>query len=472
MNGYTNDPDIDVLISILDPLGTVVVGPFEAAPGSGQPERDPVLASHSNGRFIVAYGTVDASFTGTNAARFDALGNRLGPSFLVNGTTSTDEGGAQIAIDASGQILITWSSYQDPNFGNSVYFRRYAFPQSLVIAAGPGSANPPTTEITQPDGLDPAASFSPYATNGYGANVGAGDIDGDGMWEAFTGPGPSPVFGPQARAFRADGTSVAKVNFYAYGTLKYGVRPAGGDIDDGDGIHEILTAPGEGAVFGPHIRAWNFDGGPLTPISRVSFFAYQTLRWGARVAGGDVDGDGMAEILTAPGPGLVFGPHIRAFNHDGGPTSSMGKINLMAFSSGQYGATVGAGDIESDGLGSYGDGYQEILVGRGPDPINSATFRIYDFDAASLTLKWEETGPYTTMYGVMVAGGDVDAGDIEEMVTAPGADPTAMADIIVWEWEPGVGTGYEGISILGPDQFTAFGGATAYGANVAVGTFE
>ena len=447
-------------------------GPFQVNTADGIDEYFQTVSTDGEDHFMVSYHSLDGQARGVLARRFDAAGLPLTPEFVVNGTQAGSQFNQDIAANDDGQFIVTWYSDQDPNFGTSSYFRRYAFPQSLVIAAGPGSANLPTTEVIQPDGLDPAASFSPYATNGYGANVGAGDIDGDGIFETFTGPGPSPVFGSQARAFRADGTSVAKVNFYAYGTLKYGVRPAGGDIDDGDGIHEILTAPGEGAVFGPHIRAWNFDGGPLTSISRVNFFAYQTLRWGARVAGGDVDGDGMAEILTAPGPGAIFGPHIRAFNHDGGPTSSMGKINLMAFSSGQYGATVGAADIESDGLGSYGDGYQEILVGRGPDPSNSATFRIYDFDAASLTLKWEETGPYTSMYGVMVAGGDVDAGDIEEMVTAPGADPTATADIIVWEWEPGVGTGYEGISILGPDQFTAFGGATGYGANVAVGTFE
>ncbi|MFN7974893.1 MAG: hypothetical protein U0166_21505 [Acidobacteriota bacterium] len=48
---------------------------------------------------------------------------------------------------------------------------------------------------------------------------------------------------------------------------------------------------------------------------RVNLFACQTIAWGARVALGDVaDGDGSAEIVTAPGPGPMFGPTIKGFH--------------------------------------------------------------------------------------------------------------------------------------------------------------
>jgi hypothetical protein len=325
-------------------------------------------------------------------------------------------------------------------------------------------------DLSQPDGLGSATSFSAYGTGGFGANVGTGDIDDDGLSEALTGPGPAPSFGPHVRAFRADATPLANVSYYGYGTLRYGVRPAGGEVD-GDAYDEILTAPGAGAVFGPHVRGWNFDGSAVSPITGINLFAYQTLKWGARAAGGNLDGDAFQEILTAPGPGQVFGPHIRAFNHDGGATTAIAKVNFYAFASGNHGATVSAADVESDGFGAYGDGYQEILVGRGPEPGALADFALFDYDGSTLASKAQRTA-FSTLYGTTVAGGDVDAGDIEEVVTAHGADPAATARVLIWEWEPGIDAGYEGLSQLGTGDFEVFGGQTTHGANVAVGTFE
>jgi hypothetical protein len=370
----------------------------------------------------------------------------------------------------SGDFVPVWWSWQDTNGTTSSFMRRYFFPVSVILAPGRGSQNPPTVQTTQPDGLDGNPAFTPYGASGYGANVGAGDINDDGIDEALTGPGPSPRYGPHVRGFEPDGTAIAKVSFYAYGTLKFGVRPAGGNVDT-DAYAEILTAPGAGGVFGPHIRGWDFDGGPLKSIAKVNFFAYLTLRFGARVSSGDIDGDGTRELLTAPGPGVMFSPQIRGWNYDGLLLAAIGKVNFNAFQTGRFGATVGASDVESDGIGGYMDGFQEIVVGRGPDPSVGADVRLFDYDATTVSQKYE-IQPYTTMYGANVAGGDIDAGDTEEVVTAPGPDPAALAEIKCWEWDPVIGRNPDGarLQVLGPDQFTWR--SDYYGANVAVGTFE
>jgi serralysin len=66
-----------------------------------------------------------------------------------------------------------------------------------------------------------------------------------------------------------------------------------------------VTGPGKGA---PEVRV--FDGVDLAFIG--SFLAYDAKsKRGVRVAVGDVNGDGRAEIVTAPGRGPA---EVRAFD--------------------------------------------------------------------------------------------------------------------------------------------------------------
>ena len=282
-----------------------------------------------------------------------------------------------------------------------------------------------------------------------------------------TGPGPSGSYGPHVRAFERDATAIGKVSFYAYGTLRYGVKPRAADLD-GDGIAEILTTPGQGPVFGPHVRAFNFDGGPLAAMGKVSFFAFGTLKYGANGTGGQVDADGYDEILAAPGPGTMFQAQVRGFDYDNASLRSIGKINAYVYTSSPYGATVASADVESDGLGSYRDGFDEIVAGRGPGVALAADIRLFDYDGASLAQKLAIPAPaYTWMYGIELAGGDADAGDADEVVSAPGPDPTAPARVLVWEYSPAISLDPQSLTAIPTDDFTAF--ASAYGGHVAVG---
>jgi hypothetical protein len=106
------------------------------------------------------------------------------------------------------------------------------------------------------------------------------------------------------------------------------VRPKALDLD-GDGIEEILTTPGPGPPFGPHVRAFNFDGGPLASIAKVSFFAFSTLQWGANGDGAELEADGFDEILAAPGPGPAFGAQVKGFDYDNTSVRAMGKVNWV-----------------------------------------------------------------------------------------------------------------------------------------------
>jgi hypothetical protein len=172
-----------------------------------------------------------------------------------------------------------------------------------VVGAGPGGG--PHVRVFRADGSDFGLSFMAYAPSFRGGvRVAACDVTGDGRAEIVTAPGPGG--GPHVRVFTLAGGFRSLAEFFAYGPgFPGGVFVGCGDVD-GDGVGEILT--GAGAGGGPHVRIWKLAGGAVT--ERAGFMAYvPDFRGGVRVAALDVDGDGQAEIVTGAGPG--GGPHVR-----------------------------------------------------------------------------------------------------------------------------------------------------------------
>src|SRR5439155_25738666 len=55
-----------------------------------------------------------------------------------------------------------------------------------------------------------------------------------------------------------------------------------------------------------------FDGVTLGLLR--DFRAYAGFNGGARVAAGDVDGDGIADVVTGTGPGVNQAPHVKVFS--------------------------------------------------------------------------------------------------------------------------------------------------------------
>jgi hypothetical protein len=262
------------------------------------------------------------------------------------------------------------------------------------------------------------------------------------------------------RGFNWDGTPVGGLSFLAYGTNKYGTNVSTGDVD-GDGYDEIITGAGPGAVFGPHVRGWNVDGGAVSAMAGISYFAYGTPKWGVNVTCGDVDGDGMDEIITGAGPGPVYGPHVRGWNYDGVALQAMGQISFLAYGTFRDGVNVSTGDID-------GDGYEEIITGAGPSPYATSHVRAYNYDNAVLTrITAVNFFAYDDMdwtYGVQVSGMDLDGDGYDEIVTGPG--PGAANTALVRGWN------YDGSSLqqLPATDFNAFDEAsTFHGVKVAGG---
>ena len=92
--------------------------------------------------------------------------------------------------------------------------------------------------------------------------------------------------------------------------LATAVRVAAGDVT-GDGVADVITAPGSGAE--PLVRV--FDGYTGQPLGGTlgAFDAYApAYTGGVYVAAGDVNGDGHADVITGTDSGA--GPHVKVFS--------------------------------------------------------------------------------------------------------------------------------------------------------------
>jgi hypothetical protein len=197
-----------------------------------------------------------------------------------------------------------------------------------------------------------------------GVFVAVGDLNNDGFADIITGADAGG--GPEVRVF-SGATGLVLRDFYAYSPFfNGGVRVAAGDVNH-DGYVDIITGAGPGGS--PHVEVFS---GKDNAILR-SFMAYSAFfTGGVFVSAGDINGDGYADIITGAGAG--GGPHVKVLSGLDG--SLLGSF--MAYSTSfSGGVRVAAIDINRDG-------HAFILTAPGSGPtlkarvINSSTLTDLD----------------------------------------------------------------------------------------------
>lgn len=238
--------------------------------------------------------------------------------------------------------------------------------------------------------------------------------------------------GPLLRLVDADTGAVrAQASAFEAG-FKGGVRVAMGDLD-GDGTAEVLAAPGPGRVGEIRVFRQQTSGG-VTALSEL--VAFRTLPFGpgytggVEIACGDVDGDGREDIVAAMSRGLGT-VHVFRSVAAADPIQNTPFRTVTPFG-GTYngGASVAVAD-----LGTFDGG--RLLNGETPDgrveivvgsgPGVPAAVLAYDVSAAPRLLA--RIAPATGQGGVAVSTGRVDADAIDDIVVSAGRGGGGAAEI-------------------------------------------
>lgn len=123
-----------------------------------------------------------------------------------------------------------------------------------------------------------------------GARLALGDVDGDGMDEVIVASGKK--MNERVKIFEIDGTLKTTLIPFPEKMTRKGLDVATGDVD-GDGIDEIIVSKRDGKALVTIMTE--------TGVKKDTFRAYEKKHLsGVNITAGDVDSDGMDEIITAP----------------------------------------------------------------------------------------------------------------------------------------------------------------------------
>jgi hypothetical protein len=413
--------------SAADPIDGIVFGPTGQFSGLLRVGTDGFAISNINGGVNVSGAGDTMMVLGTSAA---GLQSAYGEAVLGDGRDVMN-------ISESGVNL--QSNTGDPLLSVKLAAGTFA---TLYVAggneAGPGgdtmTVTPSSTVNIIVDGMAPSTTPGDQVvilgggpitrtyednpmltryTNGDGASAGVRGFERVSLPDAGISSGMIAVAsdaGPETQVQVYDRLShVLRYQITPFEGFFAGATVASGDVN-GDGIADLVVGAGPGG--GPRVSIFDgFDGTLL-----ANFFAYEsTFRGGVNVSAADFNKDGHADIIL--GTGVGGGPRVRVLS---GLDLSPIRDVFVYPSTFRGGVNVTAGDFNGDGtpdlITSAGiGGGPQVVVLSGVNLQQLASF--FAFDPNSRT-------------GFFIGSGDVNGDGFGDVIAGDGAGDPAHVKVI------------------------------------------
>ncbi len=245
-----------------------------------------------------------------------------------------------------------------------------------------------------------------------GARVATGDVNGDGINDIIVGTGTGG--GGRVRVFDGASTSTNPTPLFDFrpfgGGYRGAVNVAAGDVN-GDGRAELIASTGAGSATEVRVIDLDAKGGPNVVSS---FKAFYKVSNGVRVASGDLDGDGLADIIATNG----LTSEVRTFHGDGTAfTGAIAKFNAFGKLP-RGGLFAAAGDLDADGR-------DDLLFSPATSVSEVRSFLTTVFTANPV----RTFTPFPGLLGTRLAITDVNSDGIADIVAAQGPSRTPAVSI-------------------------------------------
>ncbi len=274
-------------------------------------QQNPSIAIDADGDFVIAWQSYlqDGVGRGIYAQRYSADGSTVGSEFLVNTFTTENQDNASIAMNAGGNFVIAWESYEQDGDLNGIYAQRY-------------TADGNTTGIEFRVNTE---------TSGHQSNPSiAMDADGDFVI-AWQSKGQDDIsdsngYGVYAQRYTADGSTAGsefQVNTY---TPNYQIDPSIAMDADGDFVIAWSSWNQDGDAYGVYAQRYTADG-----IKVGSEFLVNTEtsdRQRSSSVAMDADGDFViAWQSNLQDTSDSYGVYAQRYTADGSPAGSEFLVN-------------------------------------------------------------------------------------------------------------------------------------------------